>query len=53
MYNIGRSKYVININDCIKKHLDGSDFYGIEIFSNKRKFERKIRELQKAGYIYE
>ena len=53
MYNIGRAKYCINTNDGIKKHSDGSDFYGIYLFSNKRKFERKLRELTQSAWINE
>lgn len=36
-YNIGRVKYVVNFNDGIKKYKDGSNFYDIRLFSNKKK----------------
>ena len=43
-YNVGRSKYIINYHD-------GSEFYGIAIFSNKRKFNTYKKNLiKKYGY---
>jgi hypothetical protein len=53
MYNIGKSKYVINSNDGIKTHKDNSLFYDIEIFSNKKNFNTKIKQLLSNGYIEE
>jgi hypothetical protein len=49
-YNIGKAKYCISFHDGIQKHKDGSDFYGIKIFSNKKKFEREIKTMEKQGY---
>jgi len=51
MYNIGKVKYVINYHNGIDKHNDGSDFFGIYTFHNKRKFEAKIKALKNDGYI--
>lgn len=51
MYNVGKSKYVINYHDGIKKHKDGSDFFDIAIFTNKKEFQAFIRELTGNGYI--
>ena len=48
--NIGSAKYVINTHNGIDKHKDGSRFYGIETFSNKKKFSKKINELIASGY---
>jgi hypothetical protein len=53
IYNIGKSKYVINSNDGIKTHKDNSPFYDIEIFKNKKIFNNKIKELLSKGYIKE
>lgn len=50
-YNIGKAKYVINYHDGIKTHPDGSKFYDIVIFSNKRKLKSFVSDLQKNGYI--
>ena len=51
MYNVGRAKYVINHHDGKDTHKDGSPFFGIYTFRNKRKFEAKKKELIRAGYI--
>ena len=49
--NIGKAKYIINHNDGIKKHKDGSDFFDIATFSNKKVFENITKILIKDGYI--
>jgi len=35
--NIGRVKYVVNYHDGCKKHRDGSNFFDIATFKNKKK----------------
>jgi hypothetical protein len=50
-YNIGRSKYVINYYEGISKHYDGSNFFSIAIFSNKKLFNKFQRKLLSEGYI--
>jgi hypothetical protein len=50
MQNIGRAKYVVNFHDGVKKHKDGSDFYDIAIFHNKKKLVLFLKELARAGY---
>jgi hypothetical protein len=52
MWGVGRAKYIINYHDGVKKHGDGSDFFDINIFSNKKDFFRRMDELQKEGYKY-
>jgi predicted RNA-binding protein with TRAM domain len=49
-YNIGKSKYVVNFHDGKKKHDDGSEFYDIEIFKNKRELNNFIADLESKGY---
>lgn len=49
MYNVGKAKYVINIYDG-QTHKDGSRFYDIHIFKNKKFFEKRIKELKALGY---
>ena len=51
MYGIGRAKYVVNFHDGIKKHNDGSDFFDIEIFKNKKKLNAFVSELKNTGYV--
>jgi len=50
MQNVGKCKYVVNFHDGEKKHKDGSPFFDISIFSNKRKKKAFIKELCKQGY---
>ena len=47
---IGKSKYVVNFHDGVKTHQDGSPFYDIKLFKNKRKEQVFIRTLCKKGY---
>ena len=53
LYNIGKAKYVVNYHDGQKTHQDGSAFFDIAIFRNKRKLEAFVRELRKKGYVEE
>ena len=48
--NVGRAKYVVNHHDGEKTHPDGSQFFDIAIFSDKRSFERFVAQLKKDGY---
>jgi len=48
--NIGRAKYTISTHNGIDTHKDGSKFFGIEIFSNKKKFEARQKELLAERY---
>ncbi len=50
MENVGSSKYTVNYHDGIKTHNDGSAFFDIKIFSNKRKKNKFVRELIQQGY---
>lgn len=52
MQNVGTAKYVVNYHDGIKKHKDGSEFYDIAIFRNKKKMSSFVSKLKKDGYIY-
>lgn len=52
MQNVGKCKYVVNYHDGIKKYNDGSNFYDIAIFRNKKKMNSFVSELLKDGYIY-
>jgi len=45
MQNVGTAKYVVNYYNG-KKHKDGSDFYDIATFKNKRKKDNFIKELK-------
>lgn len=51
--NIGKAKYVVNHHDGEKKHKDGSDFFDIAIFKNKRLFTKFVNDLKRQGYAYQ
>ena len=50
MQNVGNAKYVVNYHDGIKTHADGSPFFDIALFSNKRKKNKFVRGLCQQGY---
>ena len=52
MHGVGKSKYVVNYHDGKKKHNDGSDFFDISTFKNKKDLAKKINDLHKSGYKY-
>jgi hypothetical protein len=50
MHNVGKSKYVLNFHDGVQTHKDGSPFFGINIFKNKKKLKKEINALVALGY---
>lgn len=48
--NIGKAKYVVNHHDGIKQHADGSPFFDVSIFSNKKRLNQFVSELRQEGY---
>jgi hypothetical protein len=50
MYGVGKSKYVVNYHDGIKTHGDGSRFFDIAIFRNKKDLEKFIGKLKLDNY---
>jgi len=51
MYNIGKVKYVINFHDGNNFHNDGSKFFNINCFKNKKLFNLRINQLKNLGYV--
>lgn len=51
--NIGKSKYVVNFNDGIKQHKDGSLFFDTRIFKNKQELSAFIKDLENNGFVQE
>ena len=49
---VGKSKYVISYHDGKKKHKDGSDFFDIQIFRNKKDLAKFVNALHRGGYKY-
>jgi len=52
MHGVGSSKYLVNFHDGVNTHKDGSEFYDIKIFTNKKELKKFEKELLKEGYIY-
>jgi len=48
--NIGEAKYVVNHHDGEKTHKDGSKFFDIAIFTNKKNMNKFIGGLKMDGY---
>ena len=51
MHNIGKVKYLVNFHDGVKTHNDGSRFFDIATFKNKKKMGAFTDELKNSGYI--
>ena len=47
---IGKAKYTVSYHDGKKKHRDGSDFFDIKIFKNKKDLSDFVGTLVKQGY---
>ena len=47
---IGKAKYTISFHDGIQTHKDGSPFFGIAIFKNKKKLKEFTDKLISKGY---
>jgi hypothetical protein len=52
-YGVGKSKYVVNYHDGVKKHKDGSDFFDIQIFKNQKDVDTFKKALLQKGFIEE
>ncbi len=50
---IGKAKYSIDFHDGKSTHKDGSPFWGINIFNNKKDLAKAIKDYTKKGYIKE
>lgn len=50
MFNVGAVKYLLNFHDGINTYKDGSPFYDIICYNNKKKLNAKIKELLLLGY---
>ena len=49
--NIGMVKYAVSYHNGVKTHSDGSPFYDLRTFKNKRKANVFLKELQNNGYV--
>jgi len=48
--NVGKAKYTVNFYDGVQKHKDGSDFFDMRIFKNKKDLNAFITKLRTDGY---
>jgi len=48
--NIGKARYIVSYHDGVQTNRDGSPFFGIYIFHNKKKLASFVKGLQKEGY---
>ncbi len=51
MENVGRVRYLVNYHDGVKTHGDGSPFFDIATFGNKRDKNKFVKGLLRAGYV--
>ncbi len=49
--NIGKVKYALSFHDGKKKNRDGSPFYDLRTFKNKKDLENEINKLKSQGYM--
>ena len=52
-HGIGRAKYTVSSHDGKSKHKDGSDFFDINIFKNKKDLNNYMNDLKRKGYVEE
>ena len=52
-YNIGNVKYIVNYHGGDKIHQDGSPFYDVALFKNKKKMLAFVNELKENGFLLE
>jgi len=50
MDNIGKAKYTVSTHDGVQTHKDGSPFFDIETFKNKKKLKKCIDKLIAEGF---
>ena len=49
-HNVGKVKYLLSYHDGITAHKDGSPFFGVRCFNNKKKLHSYIKILKSEGY---
>ena len=48
--NIGKAKYTISYHDGVQTYKDGSQFFRLAIFKNKKKLNEFTKNLLLEGY---
>jgi hypothetical protein len=49
--NVGKVRYTVSFHDGVKTHGDGSPFYDIRLFRNKRKRDGFVKSLLAQGFV--
>jgi len=49
--NVGKAKYLVSHHDGVKTHKDGSPFFDLSIFRNKKKLKVFIDKLNADNYV--
>lgn len=49
--NVGTAKYTVNYHDGESKHKDGSEFFHMRIFRNKKDVTKFVSDLHRQGYV--
>ena len=47
---LGKAKYVVNFHDGRKTHKDGSPFYDVRTFRNRKEADAFMKDLAQKGY---
>lgn len=50
-YNVGKCKYLVNYHNGVSFYEDGSEFFDIATFTNKKEFTLFVKELESMGYV--
>jgi hypothetical protein len=48
---LGTAKYYVSFHNGVSRHNDGSDFFDMKIFKNKKSLNKFLTELRNDGYI--
>ena len=48
---IGNVKHSVSYHDGVKCHPDGSKFWDIQTFKNKKKLDAHVKYLKQNGYV--
>ena len=48
--NVGSAKYLVSYHNGFETHKDGSSFFGVKIFKNKKKMDSFLKKLKGQGY---
>lgn len=51
MYGVMGAKYSVHFHDGSKTHTDGSPFYDLRLFRNKKIKQAFVKQLVREGYV--